>query len=119
MLYGLELNYPTSWVAALAGISIFVFGQEIGITVLLTYLTDSYPGQAAEVAVVFQFFLNIMAYHPPFYFQLWIESSGARVPYIVAAVLPLVLFPFGIGLFMWRGTEIRARGSLPWSRKKS
>ncbi|KAF2494078.1 MFS general substrate transporter [Lophium mytilinum] len=113
LLYGLELNYPTSWAAALTGIAIFAFGQEVLITVLLTYMTDCYPLEAAECAVVFQFFLNLNSYHPPFYVPQWIlQPGGAKVPYIVFAVLPILFFPFGVGIFMWRGPQIRAKGRI-------
>jgi hypothetical protein len=113
LLYGIELNYPTSWGAALAGIGIFTAGQEIMVTVLMTYMTDCYPGRAAEISVVFQCFTNFMAYHPPFYTPQWIDMpAGAKVPYIVYAILPVVLFPFCAGIFMLRGEKIRAKG--PW-----
>ncbi|KAF1982807.1 MFS general substrate transporter [Aulographum hederae CBS 113979] len=123
LLYGLELNYPSmgtrSWAPALAGILIFTFGQEILVTVIMTYMTDCYPQRAAEVSIVFQFWLNIMAYHPPFYVPQWIHSGGgAKVPYIVFAVLPIVIFPFGIGVFMWRGPQIRAKGRIvDWKKE--
>ncbi|KAL1850747.1 hypothetical protein VTK73DRAFT_9599 [Phialemonium thermophilum] len=113
LLYGFELNYPTSWAAALTGIGIFTAGQEIMLTVLMTYMTDCYPGTAAEISVVFQCFLNLMAYHPGFYTPQWIDQpGGAKVPYIVFAVLPIVFFPPCAGLLMWKGPQIRARG--PW-----
>jgi len=113
LLYGLELNYPTSWAAALTGIAIFTFGQEVLITVLMTYLVDCYPEQASECSIVFQFFLNLMAFHPPFYVPQWIaQPAGAKVPYIVFAVLPLVIFPFSVGILMWRGPQLRAKGAL-------
>jgi hypothetical protein len=89
-----------------------VFGQEIIVTVVLTYMTDCYPDQAAEVAIVFQFFFNIMCFHPPFYTPQWIAESGARVPYIVYALLPVAIFPFCIGLLMWKGQQIRSKGPL-------
>jgi len=116
LLYGLELNFPSmgdkSYIPALIGIAIFVLGQEIEITVLLTYMTDCYPQQAAEVVTCFQFWLNVMAYHPNFYTPQWIAIRGAWVPYTVYAILPIVLFPPMVGVFMWRdlGPRIRARG---------
>ncbi len=113
LLYGFELNYPTSWVAALAGIAIFTAGQEIMLTVLMTYMCDCYPGQVAEISVVFQCCLNGMAYHPPFYMPQWIDRpAGAKVPYLVFALLPVVTAPFGAGILLWKGPEIRAKG--PW-----
>ncbi|ORY56861.1 major facilitator superfamily domain-containing protein [Pseudomassariella vexata] len=115
LLYGLELNYPTHWAAALAGIAIFTAGQEIMLTVLMTYITECYPGNAAEISVCFQCCLNLMAYHPPFYTPYWIKApGGAKVPYIVYAVLPILFAPIGCGMFMWKGEEIRAKG--PWFR---
>jgi hypothetical protein len=113
LLYGIELEYGTRWVGALAGIAMFTFGQEILVTVLLTYMTDCYPDRAAEVAIVFQFFFAIMCYHPPFYLPQWIDQpGGAKVPYIVFAILPIVLFPVCIGILMWRGPAIRKRGPI-------
>ncbi|RFU30439.1 hypothetical protein B7463_g5919, partial [Scytalidium lignicola] len=113
ILYGFELEYGASWVAPLAAISLFVFGQEILVTVLLTYMIDCYPNQAAEVAIVFQFFFSIQCFHPPFYTPQWIaRSAGAKVPYLVYGLLPIVLFPFCVGIFMWRGQKIRAKGAL-------
>jgi MFS family permease len=114
LVYGLMLNYGHSWAGTLAGIVIYAFGQEILVTVLLTYMVDCYPQQAAEVAIVFQFCMNVMAYHPPFYTPLWIASSGAKVPYIVYAILPIVFFPPCVGWFMLRGQEIRRKG--PWGK---
>lgn len=112
-MYGLELNYPTGWLAALTGIALFTAGQEIMLTVIMTYMTDCYPGTAAEISVIFQCCLNLMAYHPNFYTPQWIKQpGGAKVPYIVFAVLPIVFFPIGAGIFMWRGPAIRAKG--PW-----
>jgi hypothetical protein len=35
----------------MAGIAIFTLGIEIAITVILTYITDSYPEKAAECTV--------------------------------------------------------------------
>ena len=93
---------------------IYAFGQEILVTVLLTYMVDCYPQQAAEVAIVFQFCMNVMAYHPPFYTPLWIASSGAKVPYIVYAILPIVFFPPCVGWFMLKGQEVRRKG--PWGK---
>ncbi|KAJ9157918.1 MFS general substrate transporter [Pleurostoma richardsiae] len=112
LTYGLELDYASSWAPCLAGILIFMIGQEVIVTTILTYMTDCYPDQAAEVAIVFQFFFNIMCFHPPFYTPQWIEKDGARVPYSVYAVLPVIFFPFCIGLFMWKGKEIRSKGAL-------
>ncbi|KAH8880575.1 MFS general substrate transporter [Thozetella sp. PMI_491] len=115
LLYGFELDRPTSWAAALTGIAIFTAGQEIMLTVLMTYMCDCYPGQAAEISVVFQCCLNLMAYHPPFYTPQWIEKpGGAKVAYTVYAVLPIVTFPLGAAIFMWKGPQIRAKG--PWFR---
>lgn len=116
LIYGLMLNYSHSWVGTLAGISIYAFGQEVLVTVLMTYMTDCYPGQAAEVAIVFQFCLNVMAYHPPFYTPLWIAATSAKVPYIVYSILPVVLFAPCIGLLMLKGPEIRKKG--PWGKRK-
>lgn len=117
LLYGLELEYGHSWAAALTGIALFTFGQEILVTVLLTYMTDCYRAQAAEVAIVFQFFFAVQCYHVPFYLPQWIaEPAGAKVPYIVFAILPVVLFPFCVGVLMWKGENIRNRGALPWKR---
>lgn len=106
------LYLKTNWLAALAGIAIFTAGQETLLTVLMTYMTDAYPGQAAEISVVFQCCLNLMAYPPPFYLPIWIAEHGARVPYIVYALLPVVLFPFGIGLIWWKGPAIRGQDTL-------
>ncbi|KAF2773020.1 MFS general substrate transporter [Teratosphaeria nubilosa] len=117
LVYGLELAHGTTWIAPLAGISIFAFGQEILVTVLLTYMIDAYPKQAAEVSIVFQFCMFVMAYHPPFYNQYWIEAMGsAEIPYIIWAMLPVIFFPFCIGLLMWKGREIRAKG--PWAGRR-
>lgn len=120
LLYGFELDYGTHWAPALLGMVFFVFGQEIIVTVVLTYMTDCYPGRAAEVAIVFQFFFNLMCFHPPFYTPQWIElDGGAKVPYIFYAFLPVVLFPFCIGLLMWKGPAIRKKGPLfSCSRKR-
>lgn len=120
ILYGCELdNRHSGWVAPLAGMALFVFGQEIIVTVILTYMCDCYPDQAAEVAIVFQFFFNLMCFHPPFYTPQWIaQPAGAKVPYIVYAVLPVVFFPFCVGLLMWKGREIRNKGPL-FSFKKN
>ena len=93
---------------------LFVFGQEILVTVIMTYMTDAYPDDAAEVAIVFQFFFNVMCFHPPFYTPQWIaQPGGAKVPYIVYAILPIVFFPPCIGVLMWKGKSIRGRGT--WS----
>lgn len=110
LLYGLELNFPTSWEAALAGISIFTVGLEIAITVILTYITDSYPAKAAECTIVFQFCSTIMSSIPNFFTPQWIVKDGAKAPYIFFALLPLVFLPFGIGIFMLKGPEIRKKG---------
>lgn len=96
-----------------------MFGQEIIVTVTMTYMTDCYPEHAAEVAIVFQFFFNIMCFHPPFYTPQWIASDGARVPYIVYALIPGVLFLPCIGLFMWRGPRIRSKGALFSIKKRA
>ncbi|KAH9841165.1 MFS general substrate transporter [Teratosphaeria destructans] len=117
LVYGIELAHGMTWIAPLAGISIFAFGQEILVTVLLTYMIDAYPKQAAEVSIVFQFCMFVMAYHPPFYNQYWIEAAGSpEIPYIIWAMLPIILFPFCIGLLMWKGWEIRAKG--PWGGRR-
>ncbi|OOF95784.1 hypothetical protein ASPCADRAFT_207138 [Aspergillus carbonarius ITEM 5010] len=113
LLYGLELEYGDSWASALTGIGLFTFGQEILVTVLLTYMTECYPEDAAEVTIVFQFFFAVQTFHPPFYLPQWIKQhGGAKVPYIVFAVLPVVLYPVCIWLFTWKGEQIRKRG--PW-----
>ncbi|GLA75184.1 hypothetical protein AtubIFM55763_006451 [Aspergillus tubingensis] len=113
LLYGLELEYGDSWAAALTGIGLFTFGQEVLVTVLLTYMTECYPDDAAEVAIVFQFFFAVQTFHPPFYLPQWIKQpGGAKVPYIVFAALPIVLYPFCISVFTWKGPQIRKRG--PW-----
>jgi MFS family permease len=65
LLYGLELEFPTGWAAALTGIGIFTAGQEILLTVLMTYTCDCYPDKASEVSIVFQCCINVQAYHPP------------------------------------------------------
>jgi hypothetical protein len=117
LVYGLELAYGRTWITPLAGISVYAFGQEILVTVLLTYMVDAYPKQAAEVATVLQFCMNVMAYHPPFYNQYWIQDMGsAAVPYIIWAILPILFFPFCIGTLMWKGKQIRAKG--PWGGAK-
>lgn len=114
LVYGFELdNHSSHWAAPLSGLSLFVFGQEIVVTVLMTYMTECYPGRTVESMIVFQFFLNIMCFHPPFYTPQWIaKAAGAKVPYIVYAVLPVVLFPVCIGVFMWKGPRIRSRGAI-------
>ncbi|EFX04858.1 ankyrin repeat-containing protein [Grosmannia clavigera kw1407] len=112
MLYGFELESSKAWARPLAGMILFVFGQEVVVTIIMTYMTDCYPEHAAEVAVVFQFFFNLMCYHPPFYTPQWIASAGSKVPYIVYAVLPVGLFPILIGPFMWKGSQIREKGPL-------
>lgn len=118
LVYGLELNYPTGWAAALSGLLLHTFGQEVLVTCLLTYLTDCYPDDAAEVTIVFQVCLNLIAWPQAFYVPLWIAMpAGAKVPYIFFAALPIALFPLGIGLLMWRGPQIRARGK--WIAGKS
>ncbi|RKU49612.1 hypothetical protein DL546_009554 [Coniochaeta pulveracea] len=115
ILYGFELEYGTHWAPALLGIVFFVFGQEVVVTVALTYMTDCYPAQAGEVSVVFQFFFNLMCYHPPFYNPMWIAKPyGAKVAYLVYALLPAALFPLCIGLLIWKGPSIRAKGALTW-----
>ncbi|KAF2112054.1 major facilitator superfamily domain-containing protein [Lophiotrema nucula] len=111
-----HLKSGQNWLGTLAGISIYAFGQEVLVTVLMTYMVDCYPQQAAEVAIVFQFCMNVMAYHPPFYTPMWIASASAKVPYIVYAVLSVVLFPPCLGLFMLKGTEIRKKG--PWGKMR-
>ncbi|OKL60056.1 hypothetical protein UA08_04733 [Talaromyces atroroseus] len=118
LLYGFELEYGHSWVSALTGIALLTFGQEVLVTVLLTYMTDCYRAQASEVAIVFQFFFAVQCYHVPFYLPQWIaEPAGVKVPYLVFAVLPIVLFPPCIGSLMWKGRKIRSKGALP--RKRS
>ncbi|EXJ85752.1 hypothetical protein A1O1_06120 [Capronia coronata CBS 617.96] len=113
LLYGLELEYPTGWAAALTGVAIFAFGQEVALTAIMTYLVDCYPQRASECSVVFQFWRNLMAFHPPFYVPQWIESGGgAKVPYIVFACLAVGLFPFGVGTLLWKGSNLRARGPM-------
>ncbi|GJP94945.1 MFS general substrate transporter [Aspergillus niger] len=113
LLYGLELEFGDSWASALTGIGLFTFGQEIMVTVLLTYMTECYPEDAAEVTIVFQFFFAVQTFHPPFYLPQWIEApAGPKVPYIVFAALPVVLYPFCIGIFTWKGEQIRKRGPL-------
>jgi len=113
LLYAFQLDAPTSWAAALTGIAIFTAGQEIMMTVIMTYMCDCYPGQMAEISVVFQCCLNAMAYHPPFYTPQWIaQPAGAKVPYLVYALLPIALCPLGVGIFIWNGPQIRARQ--PW-----
>ncbi|PYI12469.1 MFS general substrate transporter [Aspergillus sclerotiicarbonarius CBS 121057] len=113
LLYGLELEYGNSWASALTGIGLFTFGQELLVTVLLTYMTDCYPEDAAEVAIVFQFFFAIQTFHVPFYLPQWLQAPGGpKVPYIVFAALPVVLYPFCIWIFTWKGEQIRKRGPL-------
>ncbi|ERS98342.1 hypothetical protein HMPREF1624_05126 [Sporothrix schenckii ATCC 58251] len=114
LVYGIQLqgSAPGDWASPLAGMILFVFGQEIIVTVVMTYMTDCYPDQAAEVAIVFQFFFNLMCFHPPFYTPGWIASAGARTPYIVYAVIPLALFPLLMGPFIWKGEQIRSKGPL-------
>lgn len=114
LMYGIQLqsSHHGDWASPLAGMILFVFGQEIIVTVVMTYMTDCYPDQAAEVAIVFQFFFNLMCFHPPFYTPGWIASAGARTPYIVYAIIPLVLFPVLMGPFMWKGEQIRSKGPL-------
>jgi hypothetical protein len=120
ILYGFELEYGTHWAPALLGIVFFVFGQEVLVTVALTYMTDCYPAEAGEVSVVFQFFFNIMCYPPPFFTPDWIAKPyGPKVAYLVYALLPLALFPVCIGLLMWKGPSIRAKGALTWRGWKS
>ena len=98
---------------------LFVFGQEILVTVIMTYMTDAYPEDAAEVAIVFQFFFNVMCFHPPFYTPQWIgQPGGAKVPYIVYAILPIIFFPPCIGLLMWKGGKIRSKGAISSFLKK-
>lgn len=110
-MYGFELNYPTGWAAALSGLLLHTFGQEVLVTCLLTYITDCYQDDAAEATIVFQVCLNLIAWPQAFYVPLWVAHSyGAKVPYIVFAALPVLLFPFGVGLLMWKGPQIRARG---------
>ena len=76
-------------------------------------MTECYPEDAAEVTIVFQFFFAVQTFHPPFYLPQWIKQhGGAKVPYIVFAVLPVVLYPVCIWLFTWKGEQIRKRG--PW-----
>ncbi|PYH74128.1 MFS general substrate transporter [Aspergillus vadensis CBS 113365] len=113
LLYGLELEFGDSWASALTGIGLFTFGQEIMVTVLLTYMTECYPEDAAEVTIVFQFFFAVQTFHPPFYLPQWIEApAGPKVPYIVFAALPVVFYPFCIGIFTWKGEQIRNKGPL-------
>ncbi|PYH99093.1 MFS general substrate transporter [Aspergillus ellipticus CBS 707.79] len=113
LLYGLELEYGHSWASALTGIGLFTFGQEILVTVILTYMTECYPEDAAEVAIVFQFFFGVQIFHPPFYLPEWIkEPTGAKVPYIVFAILPIVLYPVCIWVLNWKGGQIRKKGPL-------
>ena len=98
---------------------LFVFGQEIIVTVVMTYMTECYPGRAGEVAIVFQFFFNLMTFHPPFYTPAWIAmEGGAKIPYIIYAILPICLFPFCIGMFIWKGQSIRAKGEMLNLKKK-
>ncbi|OAA54366.1 ankyrin repeat-containing protein [Niveomyces insectorum RCEF 264] len=122
LIYGFTLEYvkPSQWAAPLTGLGLFVFGQEIVVTVLLTYMAECYPGRTVECTIVFQFFLNLLCFPPPFFTPQWIKQSpGAKVPYIVYAVLPIVFFPLCVGMFMWRGEAIRRRGAVLffWKRK--
>jgi hypothetical protein len=82
------------------------------LTVLLTYCCDCYPDKASEVAIVFQFFINVLAYIGPFYTPDWIEADGAKAPYLFYAWMPVVFAPLGLGLVAWRGSNMRAKG--PW-----
>ncbi|OAA63341.1 ankyrin repeat-containing protein [Niveomyces insectorum RCEF 264] len=120
IIYGVEYDVGHTWAAPLSGILLFVFGQEILVTVIMTYMCDCYPEQAAEVSIVFQFFFNVMCFHPPFYTPLWIQQHGAKVPYIVYGLLPVVLFPVFIVPFMLKGEQIRSKGALfRWSKKNN
>ncbi|KAJ6438101.1 MFS general substrate transporter [Purpureocillium lavendulum] len=113
IVYGTELDLSKHWAPPLVGMVLFILGQEIIVTVVLTYMMECYPGMAAEVAIVFQFFFNLMCFHPPFYTPQWIERAhGAKVPYIIYAILPVIFFPPCIGLFMWKGPAIRKRGAV-------
>lgn len=113
LIYGFTLEYvkTSQWAAPLVGLGLFVFGQEIVVTVLLAYMTECYRDRAVECTIVFQFFLNLMCFPPPFFTPVWIaKKAGAKVPYIVYALLPVVFFPLCILPFMLKGEAIRKRG---------
>ncbi|CAK7236559.1 hypothetical protein SCUCBS95973_009648 [Sporothrix curviconia] len=115
MIYGFTLEYvkASQWAAPLVGLSLFVFGQEIVVTVLLAYMTECYRDRAVECTIVFQFFLNLMCFPPPFFTPLWIaKHGGAKIPYIVYALLPVAFFPLCIMPLMWKGEAIRNRGPM-------
>jgi hypothetical protein len=96
MIYGftLECVKTSRWAAPLVGLGLFVFGQEIVVTVLLAYMTECYRDRAVECTIVFQFPLNLMCFPPLFFTPLWIAKvAGAKVPYVVYALLTVRLLP--------------------------
>lgn len=114
----------------------FTIGVEITITVILTYITDSYAVEVAECTarsipqhqrsdsdlhqVVFHFCPIIISSIPNFFSPQWIAKDDSNALYIIFVALPLVAFPSVVGISMLKWPQVRARGkSFGLGRRRS
>lgn len=135
IMFGVSIQFGKSWVTPLVGQGIYIFGIEIGTTVMQvlsylqshditmlisnsqTYLLESYPRQGPEASLVFNLARNLMSYTAPFFVQPMLAEVKGSATFGIFAALIVFFFPFTIGVLMWRGREIRERSGDPgWSR---
>ncbi|CAL5872178.1 uncharacterized protein PFLUO_LOCUS6436 [Penicillium psychrofluorescens] len=117
IMFGTSLQFGHAWITPLVGQAIYIFGIEVGTTVIQTYILECYPRQGAEANLVFNLIRNIFSYTGPFFVQPMIARLGITSPFALFAALTVFFFPFTMGVLMWRGKEIRDKGGDPgWSR---
>ncbi|KAK5231418.1 hypothetical protein LTR72_000599 [Exophiala xenobiotica] len=117
LMFGVSIQFGSSWVTPLVGQGIYIFGVEIATTVIQTYLLESYPRQGAEASLVFNLARNLLSYTTPFFVPKMLAQINFSATFGIFAALIVFFFPLCIGTLIWRGKAIRERSGEPgWSR---
>ncbi|KAH8671513.1 major facilitator superfamily domain-containing protein [Xylariales sp. PMI_506] len=117
MMFGVSIQFAASWVPALVGQGIYIFGIEIATTVVQTYILECYPQQGAEASLVFNLCRNLMSYTAPFFLSPMLVKLKGSLTFSIFSIFTVAFFPVTIGVLMWRGDKIREKSGNPgWSR---
>ncbi|EAW07127.1 putative MFS transporter [Aspergillus clavatus NRRL 1] len=102
LVWGFQLDKATSWnVTPCIGAAIASFGNQICITILVSFAVDSYSAEASNVGVCINMFRQIWGFIAPFYLPLMFENlklagaAGVMCGIVAgAAMLPIIAVQF-------------------------
>lgn len=108
LIFGLTIQFTTSWVAPLVGQAVYIFGIEILTTSIQTYILESDPVHGVESTLVFNFGRNLMSFCTPFYMTKFVDNAGGGWAFGTMALIIVVFYPAVIYLQL-NGPKLRKR----------